>query len=132
MEMGGWRQKMTKDAFCHIEWSTTDLERTKNLLSKLFGWKFEAWGEEYMVFSTPKGVGGGIMKVDKVEPGASPSVYVDVDKIESYLDKATELGAEIAVPKTPIPNVGWFAHIRDLDGNIYGIVQGEEEESPQE
>lgn len=123
---------MAKNAFCHIEWSTTDLERTKNLLSNLFGWAFKPWGKEYMVFSTPEGVGGGIMKVEKVEPGASPSVYVDVDSIERYLEKAKELGAEIAVPKTPIPGVGWYAHIKDLDGNIYGIVQGEEKGSPQE
>ncbi len=119
---------MTKNTFCHIEWSTTDLERTKNLLSSLFGWEFEPWGEEYMVFRTPQGVGGGIMKTDKVEPGSSPSVYVDVDSIEPYLEKATQLGAEIAVPKTPIENVGWFAHIKDQDGNIFGIVEGEEKE----
>ncbi len=120
---------MTKNAFCHIEWSTTDLERTKNLLSNLFGWKFQPWGKEYMVFSTPQGVGGGIMKVDKVEPGTSPMPYVDVDEIERYLEKATQLGAEIAVPKTPIKGVGWYAHIKDQDGNIYGIVQDEEESS---
>ncbi|MEE9223256.1 MAG: VOC family protein [Thermoplasmata archaeon] len=125
---------MTKDAFCHIEWSTTDLEKTSELLSGLFGWKFESWGEEYMIYTTPKGIGGGIMKVDRVEPGKSPSVYVDVDEIEPYLQKAQELGAEIDVPKTEIPEVGWYAHIKDSDGNVYGIVQGfpeqQKDESP--
>lgn len=123
---------MTKNAFCHIEWATTDLERTKDLLSGLFGWEFESWGEEYMIYKTPKGVGGGILKAEKVEPGKSPYVYVDVDEIEPYLEKAVELGAEIDTPKTPIPEVGWFAHIKDQDGNIFGIVQGMEEESSQE
>jgi predicted enzyme related to lactoylglutathione lyase len=123
---------MTKDAFCHIEWSTTDLEKTRDLLSGLFGWKFESWGENYMIYTTPKGVGGGIMKADNVEPGKSPFVYVDVPEIEPYLEKALELGAEIDVPKTPIPEVGWYAHIKDQDGNIFGIVQGMGEEPSEE
>lgn len=123
---------MTKDAFCHIEWSTTDLERTRDLLSGLFGWKFESWGEDYMIYTTPKGVGGGIMKADRVEPGKSPFVYVDVPEIEPYLEKAIELGAEIDVPKTQIPEVGWYAHIKDQDGNIFGIVQGMGEEPSEE
>jgi predicted enzyme related to lactoylglutathione lyase len=123
---------MTKDAFCHIEWSTTDLEKTRDLLSGLFGWKFESWGEDYMIYTTPKGVGGGIMKADKVEPGKSPFVYVDVPEIEPYLEKAIELGAEIGVPKTQIPEVGWYAHIKDQDGNIFGIVQGMGEEPSEE
>lgn len=123
---------MTKNTFCHIEWTTTDLERTKNLLSGLFGWEFESWGEEYMIYKTPKGVGGGILKAEKVEPGKSPYVYVDVDEIEPYLQKALELGAEIDVPKTEIPEVGWYAHIKDSDGNVYGIVQGFPEEQRDE
>jgi predicted enzyme related to lactoylglutathione lyase len=123
---------MTKDSFCHIEWSTTDLEKTRDLLSGLFGWKFESWGEDYMTYTTPKGVGGGIMKVDSVVPGKSPFVYVDVPEIEPYVEKAVELGAEIDVPKTQIPEVGWYAHIKDHDGNIFGIVQGMGEEPSEE
>jgi predicted enzyme related to lactoylglutathione lyase len=118
---------MTKNAICHIEWSSTNLERTKTFLSGLFGWKFEPFGEEYLIFSTPKGVGGGIQKVDEVHPGESPSVYIDVDEIEPYLEKANELGGGVAIPKTEIPKVGWFAHLTDPDGNIVGLVQGEEQ-----
>ncbi|MFQ5884687.1 MAG: VOC family protein [Thermoplasmata archaeon] len=118
---------MTKNSICHIEWSSTNLERTQDFLSNLFGWKFQPFGEDYLLFSPPSGVGGGIMKVDEVSPGESPLVYVDVDEIEPYLERAKELGGEVAVEKTPVPKVGWFAHVSDPDGNIVGIVQGEEE-----
>ena len=54
------------------------------------------------------------------------NVYVEVDEIEPYLEKVGELGGDVAVPKTEIPNQGWFAHIKDPDGNIFGLFQGGE------
>ncbi len=115
---------MTRHAFCHIEWSSTDLERTKGFFSGLFGWKFQPLGGDYLTFDPPEGPGGGIMKVDEVHPGESPSVYIEVGEIEPYLQRARELGGSVAVPKTEIPNVGWFAHLKDPDGNIVGLFQG--------
>ena len=43
------------------------------------------------------------MKVDEVRPGESPRVYVEVEEIEPYLEKAKQLGGGVAVPKTEIP-----------------------------
>jgi len=114
---------MAKHSVCHIEWSSTDLERTKAFLSGLFGWKFKSWGEEYLLFGTPEGPNGGIMKVDKVIPGKSPYIYIEVDEIEPYLEKAKELGGGIDTPKKEIPKVGWFAHVTDHDGNIVGLFE---------
>jgi predicted enzyme related to lactoylglutathione lyase len=114
---------MVKHSICHFEWSSTDLERTKEFLKELFEWKFQAWGKEYLLFKTPEGPNGGIMKVDKVEPGRSPFIYIDVEEIGPYLEKTKELGGGIDTPKKEIPKVGWFAHITDPDGNIYGLFQ---------
>lgn len=50
---------MAKHAFCHIEWSSTDLERSKTFYGGLFAWKFEPWGEDYLTFTAPEGPGGG-------------------------------------------------------------------------
>lgn len=115
---------MAKHAICHIEWSSTDLERTKSFLSGLFGWKFDSFGEEYILFSAPEGPGGGIAKVDQVRPGESPLVYVEVDEIDSYLERAEELGGGVKVSKTEIPNTGWWAQLADPDGNAIGLFQG--------
>jgi predicted enzyme related to lactoylglutathione lyase len=89
----------------------------------LFGWEFKAWGDDYMLFDLPEGPDGGIMKVDKVETGKSPYIYIEVDEIESYLKKAKKLGGGVDKPKTEIPEVGWYAHLTDPDGNIVGIFQ---------
>jgi predicted enzyme related to lactoylglutathione lyase len=115
---------MAKHAICHVEWSSTDLERSKAFFSGLFGWEFKAWGEAYLVFNTPEGLGGGIMKVEEVKPGESPYIYIEVEEIEPYLEKSANLGGGMAVPKTEIPGVGWFAHLTDPDGSIVGLFQG--------
>ncbi len=115
---------MAEHAICHIEWSCTDLERTKSFFSGLFGWKFEPFGEGYLLFEPPDGPGGGIARVDEVHPGDSPCVYVEVEEIEPYLEKVKGLGGGVSAPKKEIPNVGWWALITDPDGSPVGLFQG--------
>jgi predicted enzyme related to lactoylglutathione lyase len=50
---------MAKHAICHVEWSSTDLERTRAFLAGLFDWEFQAWGEDYLVFTPPEGSAAG-------------------------------------------------------------------------
>ena len=39
------------------------------------------------------------------------------------LAKIAELGGTIAVPKMPVPGMGWLAYVKDPDGNIVGMMQ---------
>lgn len=114
---------MAKHSICHVEWSSTNLQRARVFFSELFDWKFEDWGEGYTLFRPPEGVCGGVARVDKVAPAGSPVVYVEVDEIEPYLDRAKGLGGGVAVPRTEIPTVGWFAHLTDPDGNLVGLFK---------
>jgi len=114
---------MHRHAICHIEWSSTDLERTRKFLSGLFNWKFDSWGDKYILFKPLSGVGGGIQKVERVTPGQSPVVYVEVEEIKPYLDKAIQLGGKVAVGETDIPHTGHVAQIMDPDGNIVGVFK---------
>jgi predicted enzyme related to lactoylglutathione lyase len=113
---------------CHFEWSSTDFDRTEKFYSGLFDWEFSPWGDDYLTFKPPEGPGGGIMKVEKVEVGRSPYVYIEVDEIEPYLEKAEELGGGVDTPKTEIPGVGWYAHLLDPDKNIVGLLKWAEKE----
>lgn len=114
---------MVKHSLCHFEWSSTNLDRTKTFYTELFGWELKPWGREYLTFNPPEGPGGGIMKVDKVEPGRSPYVYIEVEEIEPYLEKAKELGGGVDTPKSEVKGVGWYAHLLDPDNNIIGLMQ---------
>ncbi len=114
---------MNANSICHVEWSSTDLERTKAFLWGLFGWEFQTFTPDYMLFTTPSGPGGGISEVKEVRAGTSPVVYVAVEAIQPYLEEAVELGGGVAASRTEIPGMGWFAHIADPDGNIIGLFE---------
>jgi len=115
---------MAKHTINHVQWSVTDMERAKAFYGGLFGWSFETWGDNYTTFKPPEGLEGGLMKVDQVKPGQSPYIYIEVEELEPYLERARELGGGVDVPKTEIPQIGWFAHLTDPDGNIVGLFQG--------
>jgi len=114
---------MACNTVCHVEFDSTDLERSKRFYEGLFGWKFRQFSDSMLAFGTDEGHVGGLEKVDSVTPGRSPSVWFQVDDIESYLTKVTGLGGQILRPKTDLPHVGWSAQAADPDGNPVGLVQ---------
>lgn len=44
-------------------------------------------------------------------------IYVDSADIDADLKKAEELGGKIIMPKSEIPETGWFGIFEDLTGN---------------
>jgi len=54
------------------------------------------------------------------DPQNYVTVYVDVDDVQSYLDKAIELGGKALLPVITIPQ-GQFSWFADPDGNIIGL-----------
>jgi predicted enzyme related to lactoylglutathione lyase len=50
---------------------------------------------------------------------------VDVPDLDVSLETAARLGATLAVPKMPIPGVGWLAYVTDPEGNIVGMMQAD-------
>jgi predicted enzyme related to lactoylglutathione lyase len=114
---------MPKNEIVHVEWASTNLDRSEKFLSGLFGWTFVAIAESYRVSRSAGAAGVGIQKTDSVQPGQTPVVLIEVEEITPYLEKVVELGGRVVLSKTPIPNMGWFAHIADFDGNLFGLIQ---------
>lgn len=52
---------------------------------------------------------------------------VDVESVDEAVKKITVLGGTIALPKMPIPSVGWLAYGKDTEGNIFGVMQADPE-----
>jgi predicted enzyme related to lactoylglutathione lyase len=48
---------------------------------------------------------------------------MDVDSVDAYVERIVELGGRIAVPKMPIPTMGWLAYGQDTEGNTFGMMQ---------
>lgn len=109
---------------CHIEIEVTNLANSRSFYEQIFGWKFSDFDiPDMMVFGADDKHIGGLMRVDTVSAGNSPSIWFHVADIEATLAMARGLGAAILAEKGPVPNVGWSAAFSDLDGNRIGIVQ---------
>ena len=94
----------------------------------LFGWtinKFappDSMGEYYHVRVPKEAWGGGIMQTSGEMPPNYVMVYVSVDDLDGYLQKAESLGGDILVKPFDIPGgMGRIAVFRDPAGNVMGL-----------
>lgn len=115
---------MASDLLAHAEIPSTDLDRSKDFYSKLFGWEFKPFGNGYLLFNTHKGFTLGLKKVDRIKKGDSTIFHIRVNVVEEYLKKAKELGGNSFRGKTIIPAMGAYALFSDPDGNVIGLYQG--------
>jgi len=68
------------------------------------------------------GINGGLVRAG-IGTGGGQAVNafvctVEVPSVDDFFARALDLGGSAAVPKMPIPGVGWLAYIKDPDGNI--------------
>lgn len=109
---------------CHFEIPADDIASLEGFYSGVFGWSFEpvTGAEDYhFVKTSGEGLGGGMML--RKDPHQGPMNYVCVDSIDESLAKAEDSGAKIIVPKSAVPNMGWFAVLTDPQNNPIGMWQ---------
>lgn len=109
-----------------FEITVTDFDKAKNFYTELFGWEFRlSQGSKSLYWNIFTGdkIGGGLLKKSKPEHnGQSIMIYVEVDDIDSVLNKAVTLGGSIEKPKSLISETaGYFGLLQDLDKNIIGL-----------
>ena len=117
----------------HFEIHAENPPRAIEFYSSLFGWQFSQWGPmEYWVIKTGEpgtpGIDGGLIKRQGTIDGTAVIAYVctvDVADLDASWDKALSLGAQPALPKMPIPTIGWLAYVKDPEGNIFGMMQND-------
>ena len=120
----------------HFEIHAEDPERAVGFYSGLFGWQFSKWAGpmDYWMIVTgtdaEPGINGGLMKRRGPAPTSGQAVNafvctVDVDDVDIAVAKGVSLGATVAVPKMPIPGIGWLAYLTDTEGNIFGVMQND-------
>lgn len=130
----------------HFEIHASEPERAAKFYSEVFGWEIKEWKfadpmpeeNRYWMVMTEigsegdkgkwPGINGGIVIRRGPQPteGTTPNAYVctiDVPSVDEYLKKITDAGGKIALPKMPIPSIGWLAYGIDTEGNIFGIMQ---------
>jgi predicted enzyme related to lactoylglutathione lyase len=118
----------------HFEIHAGEPERAIKFYRELFGWEFTKWGgpQAYWLVKTgpddKPGINGGLIQRRGGIDGQSVLAYVctiDTPSVDDYVKKALALGGTVALPKMPIPGVGWLAYCKDTEGNIFGLMQAD-------
>jgi predicted enzyme related to lactoylglutathione lyase len=107
----------------HFEILGRDGKALQGFYAGLFGWQVDANNPmNYGVVSpVENGIGGGI--ADSQDGKPMTTVYVEVDDVQAYLDKAKAAGAKIVMEKTVLPGMVTFAQFEDPAGNIVGLAE---------
>lgn len=113
----------------HFEIPAENPQRAIEFYSSIFGWKFSKWDGpmDYWIIKTGEasepGIDGGLMP--RRDPNQPCVNTVGVANLDESLARVVSRGGEIAVPKMPVPGVGWLAYCKDTEGHIFGMMQSD-------
>jgi predicted enzyme related to lactoylglutathione lyase len=109
----------------HFEILGKDAAKSREFYSSLFGWSIDANNPmDYgIVAPTENGIGGGVAQAQDGKP--TTVIYVEVDNVQPYLDKAASMGGKVIMERQVIPGMVAFAQFADPDGNVIGLAESE-------
>jgi predicted enzyme related to lactoylglutathione lyase len=111
----------------HFDIPSDNPERAQKFYQNTFGWKFDKWDGpmEYWMIRTgddsKPGINGGMARRMPGQIGMTNTI--EVPSIDEYISKVQSSGGQVLMPKTPIPGVGQYATCMDTEGNIFGMIQ---------
>jgi len=120
----------------HFEIHAENPKRAIKFYQNVLGWEFTHWSgpQDYWLIKTgaddQPGINGGLIRRMGAIDGQAGIAYVctvDTPALDDYLTKARDCGGTVALPKMPIPGVGWLAYCKDTEGNIFGMMQADPE-----
>jgi predicted enzyme related to lactoylglutathione lyase len=108
-----------------------DVQRAKKFYGELFGWKIEKFPEAAMEYwhidtggsdDTPD---GGLMKRQSPQQQGITD-YIGVPSVDEYAAKVQKLGGKICMPKTAVPQMGYFVICQDPENNAFALWEKNE------
>jgi predicted enzyme related to lactoylglutathione lyase len=101
-----------------------NVERAKTFYGALFGWKIEKFPGpmEYWHVDTGGGddpPGGGLLQRQHPQHGITN--YVGVASVDESAAKVEKLGGKVVMPKTAVPQMGYFAVCQDTENNTFAL-----------
>src|SRR5688572_944146 len=101
-----------------------NVERAKSFYSTLFGWKINKFPgtKEYWHIDTGGGdqtPDGGMMK--RQHPPHTITNYILVPSVDQFAAKVEKLGGIICMPKTAVPQMGYFVVCQDPENNMFAL-----------
>ena len=122
----------------HFEIHAEKPERAIKFYSDMFAWQFQKWDGPmpyWLINTGPKeqpGINGGMVQRMGAPPadGQPVNAYVctvGVANLDASMATLLKVGGTVALPKMPVPGVGWLAYAQDTEGNIFGMMQPDPE-----
>jgi hypothetical protein len=102
----------------YIEFAVHDIKKTKEFYSRIFGWKFEDYGDDYTTFHDGR-LAGGFYTSPEVKLGG-PLVVIYATDIDGMLAKVAAAGSKIVKPIFEFPGGRRF-HFLDPSGHELAI-----------
>ena len=101
-----------------------NVDRAKKFYSALFGWKIQKFpgATDYWHIDTGGGDrmrDGGLMA--RKHPDQPITNYVAVSSVDESAAKLEKLGGKICMPKTAVPQMGYFVVCQDTEGNEFAL-----------
>src|SRR5258706_11674567 len=107
-----------------------DVDRARSFYNALFGWKADKFPGpmDYWHFDTggpDASPDGGLMK--RQHPGQQGiTSYFNVSSVDQFSAKVEKLGGKICMPKTAVPQMGYFAICQDTENNTFALREKNE------
>ncbi|HLV81570.1 MAG TPA: VOC family protein [Chthonomonadaceae bacterium] len=106
----------------HFEIGCQDKARAARFYSDLFGWQTQPAGPATLIDTgNANGINGHFTALGH-EPSRYVLVYIQVDDLAPYLERAETLGGGIVVPPVQLPDGRRFAWLSDPEGNTLGLI----------
>ncbi len=124
-------QQTTKTA-ASIVWfeiPADNIERARSFYSSLFGWKIEKFPgmSDYWHIDTggsDDSPDGGMLT--RKQPQQPITNYINVASVNEAAAKVEKLGGKVCMPKTAVPQMGYFAICQDTENNMFALWERNE------
>jgi predicted enzyme related to lactoylglutathione lyase len=113
----------TNGKICYIEIPATDITRSAEFYSRVFGWNIRQRGDGSQAFDDTTGQVSGTWVLGR-PPASQPGllVYIMVDSVAETLDVIVANGGDIVQPiGADAPEI--TGRFRDPGGNVIGLYQ---------
>jgi len=121
------------NTIAYFEIQASDVGKAISFYKNVFGWKFikqEGLPIEYYRIEGG-GMNGGILerpaKTPPLECGTNAfTCSVQVENFDTVADLIMKNGGQVAMPKFAIPGKCWQGYFIDVDHNVFGIFEVDE------
>jgi predicted enzyme related to lactoylglutathione lyase len=118
------KKSRTASSIVWFEIPADNPERAKKFYGSLFGWNIKLFPgmTEYWHIDTGGGDdtpdGGMIARKHPEQPITN---YISVKSVTKSMAKVEKLGGKVCMPKTAVPQMGYFAVCQDTENNMFAL-----------